>query len=593
MQKIRKTILVAFICLLFSQIAIASPQIMPLDKVKPGMQGIGKTVIKGTKVRDFNVEVISILEQKANNPLILVKTSGEVIDKTGGIASGMSGSPVYIDGKLIGAVGYGWQMANHKIGMVTPIKSMLDIFKLNKKANSKEDIKLDQPIKVGAKEYHKVKFAKKEETTSSDVLVATPVTTPLVVSGLAGRARSRLAKELKNYDLTPVNGGGVVTGKQETTLEPGSAVAAQLVRGDINVSAIGTLTYRDQNQVLAFGHPFLSKGNANYFLSTAYVHQMITSVKMPFKLGSPIDLKGTINQDRSAGLAGVIDKYSNVVPVEVEVTDKDLEKQQVYNFQIVQDQELLPKLSAAALLQVIDSTIDRQGGGTAKVKMEIMGNNLPNQLLKKEDLYYNSSDIAATSLSSLLNGLNLIINNPFQKVEINGIKLNIEVEKESKMALVEQVELDKDKVKPGDEVEAKITLRPYRKEVVEKKVKVKIPEDVEAGKLELHILSGQEANLEQFTQQENDNRSAKANNIKSLEELIKVYQKQNQNNQLLVKVKPNYTSQSKVASKEQPVVKKDLVKEKIDTNYVLRGAVMEKVDVSTKQDKSQIKDNAK
>lgn len=577
--------MVLVICFVVAQTVVASPEIMPLDKVKPGMKGVGKTVVSGTEVEDFKVEVVSTIQDKADHPLILIKTSGQVIDKTGGIASGMSGSPVYIDGKLIGAVGYGWQMANHKIGMVTPIESMLDIFKLDKLDQNPEDIRLDKPIKLGNKEYDKLKFGFGEEAADT-TLVAKPATTPLVVNGLEGRARDRLATELDNYDLAPVKGGGVQSRDENVTLEPGSAVAVQLVRGDINVSSIGTLTYRDQDQLLAFGHPFLSTGNVDYLLSAAYIHQMVTSVKMPFKIGSPLDLKGIITQDRSAGLAGTIDKYPNVIPVEIKVTDKDLQRKQNYNFQIVEEEDLLPKLSTAALLQAIDSTLDRKGGGTAKVQLEIMGNHLPDNLIKHQNFYYSKQDIASTSLSSLVNLLQLIIDNPFQEVDISGIKVDIEVEEKAKVALVEEITLDKTEVQPGDEVEATVTLRRYREDTIDKQISLQIPEEVEAKQLELHALSGREANLDHFTQSQSENRSKQISQIQSLEKLIETYQDQNQNNQLLLELRSSYATQSESALQEKQT-NQSLVKEELNTEYVLKGAVKEQIKVTTSQQNEQ------
>ncbi|WP_018248180.1 SpoIVB peptidase S55 domain-containing protein [Orenia marismortui] len=604
-------ILVLFITL--SNIAVAKTEIMPLSDIRPGMKGVGKTVLRGTEIEDFNVEVISILkDQQPGQDLILVKTSGDVIKRTGGIASGMSGSPIYIDGKLIGAIGYGWQLADHKIGMVTPIQSMIDIFSLTK--HNKDDnktINLNSPIKIGNKTYNKIYFSSNnKKVKGSDALIARPVSTPLTVSGLNGRAKERLVETFKDYNITPVNGGSLAYLDGDTELKPGSAVAAQLVRGDINVSAIGTLTYREGNKILAFGHPFLAKGNSNYLLSSAYIHQMITSIKMPFKIGSPGKLKGVINQDRTAGIAGKIGEFPNVVPLEINVTDNDLDRSKTYNLQIIQNEELIEGLASSAVLQAIDSTIDRTGEGTSKVSIEIMGNKVPTDIVKVENLYYSPNDIAASSLADFLQGLSLILHNPFNKVELANIKFNIEIEKDAKVALIEEIKLNKKEAAPGEEVEAEITLRPYRNELITKKVKFKIPEDTESTNLEVHVFSGQEANLNQMAPQEEEKKS-KANNIKTLEELIEVYQSQKKNNQLVVELRPTYTPsadvdnnikevnkehESKKDKEEKKKVREDkdsrepkkeifndLDEEVVDTNYVLEGSLMEEIKVKIEE----------
>ncbi|MGM0369038.1 MAG: SpoIVB peptidase S55 domain-containing protein [Bacillota bacterium] len=624
-----KIFIAGLFVLLLSNLALAKPEIMPLEELESGMQGVGKTVLRGTEVEEFAVEVVSILEdQNPGQNLILVKTSGDVIERTGGIASGMSGSPVYVEGKLIGAIGYGWQMANHKIGMVTPIEDMLNVFNLEEKNN--EEIMLDQPVEVSGDVYNQIKFSADEETTKdSKTLVAKPVSTPLSVDGVTGRAKNELADKLDDYDVKTVKSAGLATKKKDIPLKPGSAVAVQLVRGDINVSAIGTLTYLDQNKMLGFGHPFLSKGASNYLLSSAYIHQMITSVKMPFKIGSPAELKGVVTQDRSAGLAGEIGKFPNVVPLEIEVVDKNLDSSQNFNLQIIHDEELLPQLSSVALLQAIDSTIDRQGAGTAQVDLEIMSSDLPDKVLKIDNLYNSSSDVAASSVEDFSQVLGLLTTNPFQEVNFANIKLEVKVDKEPRVALLEEVNLDKKEVKPGGQIEAEIKFRPYREEVITKNVTLEVPEEVNNGNLEFYVLSGQNANVEQITSQsQNGDSNFKTNNIKSLEELIEIYNEQKQNNQLVVQLKKSFSPQAQQSQEKSEETNREekpqenpqedpqnsdkegedanteeaapaaeynnsLAESVLDTDYVLQGAVRkqikikkeEKVNSSSKKEK--------
>jgi len=598
------------ICLLLTQSAIAGSEVMPLAEVEPGMTGVGKTVISGTTIEEFKVEVVSILPspKQADQPLILVKTSGEVIEKTGGIASGMSGSPVYINDRLIGAIGYGWEMTNHKIGMVTPIKSMRSIFELEEKTNDrqpeKKNIKLDSPIKIGSQQYNKVCFADQPGVeTEPDTLAVQPATTPLLVSGLSGRAKRRLKQELEDYEVKPIQASGVVSKDVETKLKPGSALAIQLVRGDINVSAIGTLTYRDQDEVLGFGHPFLSLGDVNYLLSSAYIHKMINSVKMPFKIGSPVEVKGIVNQDRTAGVAGKVGEFPNVIPVEVEVVDKGLARNNKFEFQIVQNKALFSKLSAAALLQAIDSTIDRKGGGTAKISLEIMGSNLPGKELKVKNLYYNQNDIAAASITDFLQALELINNNPFREVNIANINFKVEIEKTPRSALIEEVKVKKEKVKPGEKMTAQISFRPYREEVVTEEVEFKIPKEIKEQQLSLHVLSGQEANLDQALsqqQQQEEQRPSQLNNVKSLEELVNIFTEKKQNNQVVVELRADYSPQSNIKEKEAETDKmsnggytqEPLAKKVFSLDYVLQGAVRENVEVVRPQEEKGSQDSS-
>ncbi len=587
--KFKEILLVIFISLFLAGNVFAKTDIMSVDELKVGMKGIGKTVLQGTRIEEFNVEILSILKnQQPNQDLILVKTSGDVIERTGGIASGMSGSPVYVNDKLIGAIGYGWQLADHKIGMVTPINSMLDIFSLDYKADDTKEIELSTPIKIGNRKYDKICFTKSIKKIKGDnILTAIPVTTPLLVNGITGRAREELAEGLKDYNLIPVDGGGVADLEDDISLQPGSAVAVQLVRGDINVSSIGTLTYRDHNKVLAFGHPFLAKGDVNYLLSSAYIHQMITSIKMPFKLGSPAQLKGIINQDRTAGVAGKIGIFPNVVPVEVNVTDKDLERTKRYEVQIVQNEDLMEELASSVILQAIDSTIDRKGAGTAKVNIEIMGNKLPSNIIKLENLYYSPNDIAAVSLTDFLYGVDLVLHNPFFKINLADIKFNVEIEKETQVALIKEIKLNKEEVNPGEEVEAQIIIKPYRKEEIERRIKFKVPKEVN-GKVEVCALSGQESNFNQSPPQEEQNKS-KTNTVKSLDELIKLYKEKKNNNQLVLQLKQIYSGHKELEEIEESEKEIDqgddlLLEKEIDLNYFLEGSVMEELKIITSED---------
>ncbi|MCK8827775.1 SpoIVB peptidase S55 [Natroniella acetigena] len=601
------TILVLLCLLLTSTVLATEQEIMGLAEIESGMEGVGKTVLRGTEIEEFEVEIISTLDSSdLNQDLILVKTSGDVIERTGGIAAGMSGSPIYIEDKLVGAIGYGWQMADHKIGLVTPIESMLDLLELgiDDELDIKEEkeIALSTPLEIDDQKYEQVLFTTGEEQKDkTNTLVATPVNTPLLVSGLTGRAKDRLAEGLDDYDLMPVVGGSLMEHEEELSFEPGSAMAVQLIRGDINVSAIGTLTYRDQDRILGLGHSFLGKGNANYLLSSAYIHQMITSIEMPFKIGSPADLKGVITQDRTAGVAGKLGDYPNIVPVKINLLDQDLNREVTYDLQIVQDENLIEQLAATALLQAIDSTIDRQGAGTARVSWEVVGSKLPDRVLESTNLYYSDSDIAVNALTDFIQGLSLLVSNPFEQVNFANIEVDVEVQEAPQIALLEEISLKQEQARPGEKVDLKVKLRPYRQEVIEKEIELKIPEDITEEKLLINVLSGQEANFNLFYTESEKTEGSTANNIKSLEELIEIYQLQNKNNSLVIELQPllGYPSVSddefdstkeekddleEIDSTEQEVAQEvevayDLVEEVIETDYVLTGSLVKEIEI--------------
>ena len=261
------------ILIVFSIPVTAAEDIMPLNRVKGGMTGYGKTVFSGNKIEKFDVKIVDVLDNRSlDEDMILIKLTGDKIQEFGGIAAGMSGSPIYIDDQLVGAIGYGWSNSDHRYGLVTPIERMLKLLdrknsKINQQSSNVNDFELEE-------------FAPGENIIKSQ--------SPIMVSGIKGRALNRLKDTFSEMNLNVVPGSGIEDeDKSNKKVEPGEAIAVQLVRGDISVASIGTLTYVDQGKFLAFGHPFTNRGEVNYLLSRANINAVIPSQEQPFKLSSP------------------------------------------------------------------------------------------------------------------------------------------------------------------------------------------------------------------------------------------------------------------------------------------------------------------
>lgn len=606
-------LVVAFCILLFTPVMAVDDsgprEILPVSKIETGMSGVGKTVISGTEVEEFKVEVLGVLKkQGVNRNLILIEVSGDVIEKTGGIAAGMSGSPIYINGKLIGAIGYGWQLTEHKVGMVTPIKDMLDLWQLDeiKEGTTAE---LSEPVEVNGKSVEQVSFVENKSSVDKDnSLTAYPAKTPLLVSGLDKQAVDYLSEELSAYDLKPVQSTAAADmpeGKEDK-LVPGSAIAVQLARGDVDISAVGTLTYKEGDQVLGFGHQFMGLGDSNYFLSSAYIHHMIKSMKMPFKLGSPLNSKGIITQDRSAGVGGRIGQSPKVVPLEVNVTDRDLNKEQKINAQIIRNEKLLQSLASSVIYQAINSTIDRRGGGTAEVEMEIMANNLEEKIIKRKNIFYSRRNVASVALRDFSQALILLTQNPFQKINLIDINLDVDIKEKPQVALIKEVNVLTDKLKPGREVELEVTFQPYREETMVKNYSFTLPEDVESGIANMELVGGLEANFTAEQQQEAEPKEekygyGKNETFRNLEEVITAFKEQKINSDLVVRIYPSYNnhkavpvnqnqepdakpqSEKEADSKEvDPETMGMLTEETFKTDYILEGRVNTEIEIESK-----------
>lgn len=494
-------------------------EIMKLADVKPGMEGIARTVFQGYKVEEFPVKIIDVIDQDLNSSLILFRAYGEKIEEIGGIASGMSGSPVYIDGKLIGAIAYSWSLSDHRYGLITPIEDMLELLE-------------------------------SEDNSAGRGFQGFALNTPLYISGMQGRAFQRTKAKFENLGFQVLQGGG--TGLRaviEEPLEPGSAVAVQLVRGDINIAAIGTLTYMENGKILALGHSFTNKGDVDYLLSRAYINAIIPSISSPFKLGSPTDkLIGSVTVDRSAGVAGTLNKFSRIIPLSVRVKDQDRDKDKIINVQLVKDEEYLTSLITNVSLQAIDSTLDRIGKGTANVKLKITGKGLPDLGLERENVFYSRSDIAATALYEVYQLFNIINYNPFKKVELIDVKLEIEISGRDNVALIQEAKILNETIKPGDTLVIQVTLLPYRSEPVVKNIAFKLPEDINPGLATLVIdggltgISYQALPEDGYDYALEETKEAITEGYKDLESILEDFLERPRNNELILQIYPAYAA---------------------------------------------------
>lgn len=490
----------------------AAAPFMPVDEIRIGMNGIGRTVVEGTTIEEFNVEVLGVLKNKGPvGDLILVKTSGSVIERTGGIAQGMSGSPVYIDGRLVGAIAYGWSLTDHTIGMVTPIGDMVKIWELPDTAN------VQAPI--GAK----------------------PLTTPLMVSGFGKSAMEMLKQKLAPYSLVPYATGEAPEGVSFGPLEAGSAVGVQLVRGDVSVGALGTVTYVDGDKVLAFGHPFLKKGNIGYFMTNAYMFTTVKSLDSSFKVGATGEMVGIINQDRGAAVGGRQGKYPNIVPLRIRVTDSGTGRSQDAAVQVVRDEQIGPILATATAFNVIDKAMDRTGPGTAKVSFTISSSDLPGGELKRENMFYSPGNISEGAVGEFFEAVNLLAANQYQNVNIMNVDVNIQVQEERRTATIIEAKARKTSVKPGEKVDLDVKLKPFRGEAFTQQVTFDVPKTQQDGPLMLEVRGGgiiplQQLLKKQGLEEELQMMGLKRNKNRTLADEVNSFSGRDHNNDVVVEI---------------------------------------------------------
>ena len=500
--------MLVFFCF-FCAFSEAAVPVMPVSELRAGMVGTGKTVVQGTKIEDFSVEILGVLKKQGPvENLILVRVSGPLIDKTGGIAQGMSGSPVMIDGRLVGAVAYGWGFSDARLGLLTPAEDMVKLWDLPHGFLPKspivdisdwqnvitpyesEEARWGEIFKAPLPEIRQMKEKAEpssegdnKKSSSGDTQLPEvslpeggirPLATPLLVSGMTPRAMDFLRKKLEPLNLIPYETG---SGSSNTsgTLAPGSPIGAQFVKGDVNMGALGTVTWVEDGKVIAFGHPFIHGGESSYFMTSAEVIGVIPSVNSAFKLGTLGNTLGMIDQDRQAGISGQLRLFPKTTQVKLTVIDMSGKVEKSLKFDVVQHEKLTSALVPASIYSGIDQVMAREAGGTAFVQMTLKGKNLPNGQVTRSAMLYGSKNLAEVSINELDFALGLLNVNPFEKVELDEIEVKINLTEEKKLAQIIRAASPIKEAYPGETIEVEVEMQPYREKRVIEKIKYTIP----------------------------------------------------------------------------------------------------------------------
>lgn len=455
--------------------------IMPLSAVKPGMKGVGRTVWSGTRIETFDVTVISVMKNfEPKRDIILTRLSGPAIERYG-VVAGMSGSPVYIDGKVIGAVSLGWPFQKEAIAGVTPIEEMQAIMRLS------------QPEHPGAPAGWRPPAggpAPAPEGRASP-LGLTPIRTPLLLSGVPADTLKRLESRFAAHNLVPIQGGagaGILEPPSSDELKPGGAVGVSLVSGDLSMDAVGTLTWRDGDRFVAFGHPFMGLGDCALPIAPAIVHSVMPSLYVSFKLaaaGAPV---GSMRQDRPPGVLGHIGKPAVQFPVSIDITPNERDPVKPYRFKVSQVGPLTPLV----LMTLTDSVITANGrvageqSFVTRLELKLAGR----APLTYQNMFSTREDHLAAVIEMLSPALHLLTNK-FEPVVIEGVKLEIEAQERTRDARIESVRLDKVELERGETAEAAVILRTYGGAREAVRVKFTVPMDAAAGPAQLFACDAQ------------------------------------------------------------------------------------------------------
>ena len=477
---------------------VPTEPVMPLSQVKPGMKGYAKTVLSGTKITPFEIEVIGILPRKTSpKNLIVIEVKDEYVRSHGGIAAGMSGSPVYINGKLIGAIGYGWAFADSSLGMVTPIEEMTQAMDWKDEIPDFKipPVPLEKPLSADvkpkpaadSKTAQKVKTDKKPEAAGEPKLPAEggleKKMMPLMVDGISERMSKRLEKQ---FGVEVVPFGAKAEAESPVNLgwkpEPGAAIGAALAWGDFSAGGIGTLTALSKDgRFIAFAHPMFNRGAVSYAMTEAGIVKIIPSLTSSFKLGYIGSIAGIITQDRPQAIGGRLGRLAAANSYTVNFKDADSGRSVTKRFQTVADPFVGPELGTTGILGLVDAEWSRKGQGTAMLTYSVRGGNM-NPAWTRRDIFFSEKDVVKSLQKEVEAMGKIIAHNKFREIAPYGVTVNVELTQEPRIVYVEKIEIrdKKELYNPGDKLTVDVTFRPWRKDAVVKTFELTVPENAMA-----------------------------------------------------------------------------------------------------------------
>jgi hypothetical protein len=536
-------------CLLLWPLSAASP-VMPVGEVKAGMIGVGRTVFAGTKVEEFEAHILGVLENAMgpNRNLILARLEGGPLATTGVIA-GMSGSPVSIDGRLIGAVSYSLgSFSREPIAGITPIDEMVDATRSTSRrpVGTRANAELRLPLSSAslaatlqqmfartnpfAQSPSDVRFAGASTGSMSGAelgAVLRPIATPLVMGGFRGEVADLVSSGFATSGFAPMTtgGGSADPGTAAGPLAAGDAVGVGLVSGDLVLGGTGTVTAVDGPRVYAFGHPFYNLGPTTFPMTRAWIHTLLPSLMSSSKLGSLGEVIGTFDQDRATAIAGTLGAAPSMLPITL-VLDTDRGPSRTFHFSVVRDQLFTPLLTYLSVVNTLKSYEREFGTSSFMVKGRALVDK--HGEIAFEDLF--TGDSPSIGAASYIAGpVTFLLKNDFEPVEINKLDLTIVSSESPRTAVLERVWLDVPAARPGHSVPLKLLVRTAEGEDVLHTVRVDIPANA-TGPLTLMVADG--TRLAQIEQRE----SRMQQQPQDAAQLVKAFNKARKNNRLYVRL---------------------------------------------------------
>jgi hypothetical protein len=530
----------------------AQSRTFPVDDIKPGMVGVGRTVFEGDRLEEFRVHIIGVLRNSIGprRNLILARLEGGPLANTGVIA-GMSGSPVYIDGRLVGAVSYSLgQFSKEPIAGITPIGEMTEDATLPGPRRQAARVDLQMPLtqeSLRASLRQAFSWIRPFADSVSDVQVfgdssvsagigtlLRPIATPLSFGGFDPSVIDPVVAAFRDQGFVPIlaaaqqlaAASAQSNGSSQPALRPGDPIGVGLMNGDFEVGATGTVTEVDGDRVYAFGHPFYQLGPTQFPMTRAHVFTVLPSLAASQKIASTGEVVGTVSQDRATTIAGTLGPGPSMIPVKLTL-NSERGTRKTFTIGIVRDQLFTPLLAYVSILNTLTSYERQNGVATYALKGAAT--------LKKygkvdfEDLFTGDQPSVGAA-ASVVAPINLLMRNAFEDVDIESLNLEIDASEQPRSATLERVWVDGTRVKAGGPATLKVLLRTYRGDEITKDVTIQIPPNARNS---VQVMVADGVRLSQWESRELQVQPMQAH---GLPQMIRVLNNARKNNRLYVRL---------------------------------------------------------
>ena len=503
--------------LLCASARAAAPPTLAPEQLRPGDLAIVRTVFRGDSIEEFPAEIVGVLSPgKVEGQIIIARATSDRV-KQMGVAQGMSGSPVYVGGRLVGALSSSWSFEREALFGVTPIREMLEVLDyppvptigpasgpagIDMAAGSAGPPGTEAPLRWEEFRWSDEPGAPVEARSTTEsrsapdpregLVPGAPLALPLPLAcaGLDPAAYEQVRGWLEPFGLAAVPAGVTTRGPRGADLEPGSAVAVDLLRGDLRLSAIGTLTWRDGDRVLLFGHPFFQSGDVRLPLSTADITTVVSSSFVSFKLGSAGREVGEITQDRHSAVAGLIGPRARLLPLAIHVAGT-LPRPRDYRFEMVPDRALAAPLASAAIL---NSLLESGGSGasqTVRWKLALGRRGSAPLILGDAEAGENPATEAANAISA---PLAFLLGNPYASLPLDSVRISIDVAPGRDQWTLVSARLLDAAVRPGGIARIECQVQRWRGPTETRVIEIPVAGELPEGRYTVWVGGGAELN---------------------------------------------------------------------------------------------------